>query len=239
MLQIERQKAILDFLETHPSTTIKELAVAVFASEASVRRDIAALESQGYVERIYGGVLLAGHKNSIIPVGLRDISHPNGKELVAQQAAERVQDGDTIILDASTTVFRMCRHLRSRKRLTIITNSLRVCSELEDCENIRLICTGGTYYGRNGCFLGAAAEDFLQNINADLLFFSSLGITADGRITDVSEEEVSMRRQMLRHAKKKYFLCDSSKFGVCKPFTLCTKDSVDEIICDAPLAFKE
>ena len=239
MLQIERQKNILEYLKEHPSTTIKELAAAVYASEASVRRDVAALEAQGYVERIYGGVLLAGHKNSIIPVGLRDISHPTGKELVAQQAAARVQDGDTIILDASTTVFRMCRHLRGRKRLTVITNSLRVCSELEDCENIHLVCTGGTYHGRNGCFLGAAAEEFLQRINADRLFFSSLGITRDGRITDVSEEEISMRRTMLRHARQRLFLCDSSKFGICKPFTLCTKDDVDEIICDTELHFTE
>ena len=239
MLQIERQKAILEYLKNHPSTTMRELAAAVYASEASVRRDVAALEAQGYVERIYGGVLLAGHKNTIIPVGLRELSHPTGKELVAQRAAEQVQDGDTVILDASTTAFRMCRHLRSRNRLTIVTNSLRVCTELEGCENIQVMCTGGTYHGRNGCFLGANAEAFLQNINADRLFFSSLGITEDGRITDVSEEEVSMRRVMLEHARHKVFLCDSSKFGVCKPFTLCAKDQVDEILCDTKLIFKE
>ena len=239
MLQIERQKSILEYLKDKPSATIKELAAAVYASEASVRRDVAALEAQGHLERIYGGVLLAGHKNSVIPVSLRDISHSSGKELVAQQAAALVQDGDTIILDASTTVFRMCRHIRARKHLKIITNSLRICTELEDCADIQLFCTGGTYYGRNGCFLGANAEDFLRRINADTLFFSSLGISETGLITDVSETEVAMRRVMLQHAKKKVFLCDSSKFGICKPFTLCGKEDVDEIICDTNLNFTE
>ena len=239
MLQYERQKNILEYLERRHSATIKELAAAIYTSEASVRRDIARLESDGYVERIYGGVLLAGHQNSVVPVNVRESSNTSGKEVVAQMAAQIIHDGDTVILDASTTAFRICRHIRDRKHLKIITNNLRVCDTLADAEDIQIYCTGGTFIGSSGCFIGPNAEDFIRKINADLLFFSSQGITEDGRITDVSEQEISIRKVMLKHAKKRYFLCDSTKFGICRPFTLCHKDEIDGIICDTQLHFSE
>ena len=91
MPQYERQKNILDYLQSNHSATVKELAHAVYASEASVRRDIARLEASGHVERIYGSILLAGHENAVVPVGVREMSNISRKEIVAKMAAERIQ----------------------------------------------------------------------------------------------------------------------------------------------------
>jgi len=102
MLQFERQQKILDYLETKPAATIKELAQTIYISEASIRRDIAQLESKGLVERTYGGVLLARYKNEVIPVELRDSESAAAKEKIAMEASKLIQDGDTIIMDAST-----------------------------------------------------------------------------------------------------------------------------------------
>ena len=55
MRTYKRQQEILEYLEECQYATVSELAGKVFASEASVRRDIAALESKGYVSKIYGG----------------------------------------------------------------------------------------------------------------------------------------------------------------------------------------
>lgn len=237
MIQYERHQNILDYLEHYHSATVKELAAAVYTSEASVRRDIAKLEQLGKIERIYGGVLLAGHENSVVSVGVREASNSAQKEIVAKKAAAYIHDGDTIILDASTTAFRICRHILDRKHLNVITNNLRVCEALADADGVQVFCTGGTFNGRSRCFLGANAESYLKNINADLLLFSSQGISRDGLITDVSEAEISMRKAMLQQARKKIFLCDATKFGLCKPFTLCHKDDVDLIISDADFDF--
>ncbi len=239
MLAFERQKSVLEYLEKHHSATIKELASAVYASEASVRRDVAELEAQGHVERIYGGVLLAKYNNAVVPVGLRDISNSAGKEMAARQAAELIRDGNTVMMDASTTVFRICRYLKDKKHLKIITNNLRICQELAQQENIQVYCTGGKFIGSSDCFLGIHAENFIRGVNADILFFSSQGISEDGAITDVEEQEIAMRKTMLKQAKKRVFVCDASKFGIVKPFTLCTKEDVDTIICDQPIKFKE
>ena len=96
-------------------------------------------------------------------------------------------------------------------------------------------CTGGLYDRKNHAFTGAAAESFIRSISADILFFSSEGITEDGEISDVSEEETALRRTMLTRAKQKFFLCDSSKIGIRRNFTVCTKDDLDAVICNTKL----
>ena len=239
MLQYDRQKNIVEYLTEHHCATIKELAAAVYSSEASVRRDIARLEASGRVERVYGGVLLAGHENSVVPVGVREIANASRKEIVAKMAAELIRDGDTVILDASTTTFRICRHILDRKHLNVITNTLRVCEALAEAEGIQVFCTGGTYDGHSSCFLGARAESFLEKIYADKLFFSAQGIAEDGTITDVSEQEISMCLAMIHRSRECYFLCDSTKFGVRRPFSLCHAKDLDRVICDIPLDFSE
>jgi DeoR/GlpR family transcriptional regulator of sugar metabolism len=238
MLQFERQKSILEYIEKKKTATVGEIARAVYTSEASVRRDIARLESEGYVTRVYGGVMLAKYEGAVMPVELRDTSNSKVKDDIAKNAAAYIKSGDTVIMDASTTVFRICHYIKGIKNLKIITNNLGVFNECSNGE-IKIYCTGGLYGRKNHDFLGPAAEKYLQSVNADLVFFSSQGITQDGEITDVSEEETSLRRVMLSRAAKKIFLCDSSKIGVKKIFTLCHRDEIDLNICDKKLPWEK
>ena len=82
------------------------------------------------------------------------------------------------------------------------------------------------------------AESFVRSVSADILFFSSQGISEDGEISDVSEEETSIRKVMLSRAKYKVFLCDSEKIGVTRPFTVCNKDDINKIICNEKLPWE-
>ena len=95
------------------------------------------------------------------------------------------------------------------------------------------------YSPRSHAFVGPAAENFVRSVSVDILFFSSQGITEDGEISDVCEEETHLRRVMLSRAKKKILLCDSSKIGVRGDFLLCRREDVDMIICDKKLPWEE
>ena len=234
MLQYTRQQSILKYLQERHTATIGELAKAIFTSEASVRRDIAAMESEGLVVRVYGGVVLAEHKNEVVPPALRDGANSAAKEAIALRAAELIHDGDTVIFDSSSTVRRICKHIRKRKNLKVITNNLRICEELKDTD-IAVYVTGGEYFKKRGCFLGPYAERFLTSVNADSVFFSCKGLSPAGYLTDVSEDEISMRSAMLRQSRNSYFLCDSSKAGIGCTFTLCHAEDVTDILCDTDL----
>lgn len=231
MIRYDRQQNIINYLEKKHSATVRELSEALFSSEASIRRDIETLENQGFVKKIYGGVILSKYQNGVIPVNLRDSDHSGVKDELARKAAMLIRDGDTVIMDASSTVRRIIKHMGHLRDVKIITNNLRIFSECDN-SNIKLYCTGGTYSSSNHAFIGPAAENYLRNVSADILFFSSQGISEDGVISDASEEESSLRRVMIEQSSKQVFLCDSSKIGVRKMFTLCDRDHVTEIICD-------
>jgi len=233
----ERQSKILEHLKVKQFATVKELAGIVWSSESSVRRDIKILEANGYVSQIYGGVVLADHKNSVVPVTLRDSSRSDIKDAIAKRAAEYIFDGATIMLDGSSTVRRILKYLDKFAELKIITNNQRVFSECSNLK-IKIYCTGGLFLPQSNIFVGSSAENFLRTTHADILFFSSQAISNDGEVSDVSEEETSLRRIMIERAKTKIFLCDSSKIGQKKTFTLCCKDDIDKIICDSSLPWE-
>lgn len=238
MIILERREKILSILEQKRTATIRELAEMLFISEASIRRDVEALEKAGQVRRIYGGVVLEKFHNAVVPLGFREGENSQIKEELARRAAEMVQDGDTIMLDASSTVRRMVKYLGGKRGIKIVTNNLRIFSETVSPDT-HLYCTGGLFDGQNALFYGAAAERYVRSLNADKCFFSSQGISQEGKISDASEEETSLRRVMLSHAERKIFLCDSTKVGVKRMFTLCGKEDVDEIICNVKLPWEE
>jgi len=237
MIIYERQQAILNHLKQNKFSTVKELSKIVWASESSVRRDIKVLEQQGYVDRIYGGVTLSGHSNNVVPVTLRNSYNSTIKDELAKNASKHIFDGATIFMDGSSTVRRIIKYTNRFKNLKIITNNQLIFSECMNSQ-IRLYCTGGLFDSQSNIFLGSVAENYIDSVNADIVFFSSQAISNDGEISDVSEEETSLRRKMLARAKKKIFLCDSSKLGSTKTFSLCTKDDVDLIICDKKLPWE-
>ena len=153
-------------------------------------------------------------------------------------AAELIKSGDTVFMDASTTVFRICKYIKDKSNIKVITNNIRVAQELGGSD-IKVYCTGGEFFEKRGCFLGPFAEDFIEKVSADIMFFSSQGISKDGLISDVDERENSLRAKMIKNSKQKVFLCDYSKFGVVKPFILCDKDDIDTIICEKEIIFEK
>ena len=236
MIQYQRRQQILKLLGEEHSLKIKDIAKKIFASESSVRRDLEELEKEGYIHRVYGGAVLAEEKNDIIPLKLRDSQNSSKKSRIAKKAADLIFDGAVIIMDSSSTVRRMAKYITRFKNLKIVTNSVNLLAELDEASH-SVYCTGGKLNKSNNVFLGTTAIDFLRTVNADLLFFSSQSLSEDGDITDSSEEETAIRKVMLRQAKKKVFLCDSTKIGEKKMFSLCHADEVDVIICDEELPF--
>ncbi|MBQ9070768.1 MAG: DeoR/GlpR transcriptional regulator [Clostridia bacterium] len=231
MENLARQEEILDYVKTHKFASVAELAEMLYTSQATVRRDIEKLEAKGALKTVYGGAVAVEYEKEPIPIYIRDKENSPKKEKIAAAAARLIKDNSTVIFDSSSTVRRMCKYIKSRKGLTVVTNNLRVCSELKDSD-VKVVCTGGTLVQKRECFVGHFAEDFIRRIRADMLFFSSQGISDTGDVTDSSEEEIALRRVMLDAAKEKYFLFDSSKKGKEYPFLLCNVSSLDGILSD-------
>ncbi len=234
MLKEQRQTILLNAIAESRTLTVREVAALLDTSEATARRDIKELAGEGLVNYVYGGVTaLTDRQNKIVPLQMRDPENSKIKDAIAKRAAEMIHDGASIVIDGSSTARRIIKYIGHLKNIRIITNNTRVLREINEYNpDAEVYCCGGKYSASNRVIVGSFAENYFRSIMADFLFFSSQAITDDGYITDVSEEETSLRRVMLDHAKTKVFLCDSSKFGVRKLFTLCNISDVDIVISD-------
>ncbi len=236
MSQLERQQQILELLETLPprsSVSVKGIAESIYASESSVRRDVHILEKRGLITHMYGGVMLASHRNTIVPLSLRDSENSDIKDSVAAAAASMVSDGDIIFLDSSSTARRIPFYLKEKRGITVITNNQKIFNEYSD-SNITLYCTGGKFNPINQNYLGGEAVSYILGKNADIVFFSSQGLSMSGDITDISEEETAIRKAMIKKSKRQVFLCDSSKIGIEKFTVLCNIGDISDTVCDKP-----
>lgn len=237
MYKIERRKELIQIIQEDNFVTIKKLAKIMYASEATIRRDLKALEQMNIVKRTYGGVTLVDYLNKSIPLHLREKTNKNAKITIAKNAARLIKDGNVIILDGSSTCLEIIQFLSDYSDLTIITNSARA-SEALDGLHMQVFCTGGLLTDSSLSYTGDYAENMIKNFNVDLLFFSSAGVTIDGRITDYSYGETQLRKVMLQYAKKTVFLCDSNKFPKQYCYNVCTLQDVDYVVSDQKFPFE-
>lgn len=232
LFKTERMDSIMDILKEKKHVTVNYLAEHVYASKVTIRRDLKVMEDLGLVTRSYGGVTLRESENQFVPLSIREQNSGAVKEQIARKAAALITDGSTIFMDGSSTVLRIVRFLEEKQNITVITNSLRAAMLL--CEKkIPVYCTGGLLVREAQVCVGPFSENMIASMTADLMFFSSQGLSEDGKISDFSEQETNQRKLMLQHARKKYFLCDSSKLGKSFLFTVCNVSDIDGIISDA------
>ncbi len=232
----EREKFILEQLIRDKRVYVKDLAREMYTSEPSIRRDLQSLEKQGFLRRIHGGAILEENSTSgmKIPFALRELEQSKEKLLMAKKAAALIHDGDTIMLDASSSAYNILPFLTDKSNLTIITNGIKALTGAGE-QHIHVYSTGGHLLSSCQALVGEEAHKTIASFNADIFFFSCRGLAQDGTLTDISIEEDIVRQHMMRQASKVVFLCNSRKIGKRYMHTLCHATDVDVIISDVTL----
>lgn len=231
----ERHHRILEELNQNPQITVRELARILCVSEPTIRRDFTELHRKGIITKRYGGAILnQGAPDREIPFFLRENEKSSVKTEIGRKAAELVQDGMVVMLDASTSAYHLVPYLAKRKDLIVITSGAKTATALAEA-NIRTFCTGGQMLIHSFSYVGEQAEQFVRQINADILFFSVAGVGYDGQMSDRAIEEANLRKVMFGSCQKKILLCDSSKFGKTCFYNMGNIRDLDGIISEGPL----
>ena len=171
MLAIERRNEILEKLQTDRRVVVSELSQIYEVSEETIRRDLDKLVNDGYAIKSYGGAVINENMNIDLPFNIRKNRNVIGKQRIAELVAKIVQDGDSIMLDASSTAVYIAKGLKDKKNLTLITNSMEIVIELLDMSDWRVLSTGGV--SREGSFalVGTQTNRMLQSYHADKQLF--------------------------------------------------------------------
>lgn len=235
MFGIERRSLILNLLNEKKSILVQDMAVQFNVTEETIRRDLRILEKQGLLLRTHGGAVLPDDTISEPSLEVRQIINISGKNAIGIEAAKRISDGDTIILDASTSSLYVAKNIKDKKGVTVITNAYKIIHELSDCPEITLISTGGTLRHKSMSFVGRAAENALDSYYANKAFISAKGFSPDQGLSDSNELESDFRKKMIQRSREVIFLCDHTKFNKVGYLTTTSLDEVDIIITDTAL----
>jgi ribose transport system substrate-binding protein len=210
----ERRQRLLALLLEQPGIRVPELAQQLGVSQGTIRNDLNALAEAGQVTRVRGGAVST---TEALAQGVRFAAQARvnvaAKQRIARWAANLVEDGDSILLDASTTVFHLAHFLQDRRNLTVVTNGLDVARALAQNPTNTVILLGGVLNASGTLVTGLLSEQFLSNLHMKTAFVSCTGFSPEAGLTENDLHRAEIKRLMIGSASRVVALIDASKFG--------------------------
>ena len=229
----QRRHTIMQLLQEQGEVSVEQLVQLFDISEVTIRKDLSALETNGFLLRKYGGAILM--PKEIIDENEND-ELTKRKFVIAKAAAERIRDHNRIIVDSGSTTAALIKQLNLKQGLVVMTNSLSVATELRALENEpTLLMTGGTWDTRSESFQGKVAEQVLRSYDFDQLFIGADGIDL-ARGSTTFNELVGLSQVMAEVSREVVVMVESQKIGRKMPNLELTWQQIDVLITDKGLS---
>ncbi len=233
MLAIERRNMILARLQSEGKVIVADLSREFDVTEETIRRDLEKLDNEGLAKKTYGGAVLNQNLNTDVPFNVRKRSNVELKQRIAEKIAALIQDGDFLMLDASTTAIHVAKSIKNRKNITLITNSVEILLELSDKEGWNVLSTGGVLKQGSLSLVGSSAERMIRGYHVDLAVCSSKGIDLNMGVTESNEKDSEIKRAIFSSANHKVLAIDSTKFDRISFVRVYDLNDIDTIVTDA------
>jgi len=210
----ERRQSLIELLRKQRGLRVPEIAQTLGVSDGTIRNDLNALEEGGHLIRVHGGAVLkdTGHPSSAA-FGIRHQEHAKEKNFIGQVAAQLVNDGDSILLDASSTAYYLALNLKERSRLRVVTNGIEIARLLTQNTSNTVILIGGVVSADGSSVTGLLNEQIIAELRIQKAFVSCSGFSVEAGMTEVHLEEAQLKRKAIESARQVFALVDSSKMG--------------------------
>jgi len=235
MHEKERHRIILSAVQEKPVVTVPELVDLTDSSEATIRRDIAALHVQKKLRRVRGGaealhppqfVGLAGR-----PFTVNETLNTRQKQAIAKEAVALCEDGDPIIINGGTTTFQMV-HFLTNRRMQVFTNSFNIAEHLLKHSKNTIMLSGGTIYREQNIVLSPFDNDVTRNFYARRMFMGAQGIGPLG-LMEADPLLIQAEQKLIDQADELVVLVDSTKFRKRSSLILCGLKRIATVITDS------
>ncbi len=213
MTAFERRQRLLDLLQKQPGIRVPDVARRLSVSEGTVRNDLRALARSQQLTRVRGGAVVGPPSGQSPAFSARARTQAAAKRRIARRVAERIDDGDTIAFDASTTVYYLVEFLRDRRHLTVITNGVEMARALAHNPSNTVILLGGVLRADGTSVTGPISERTLSALHIKTAILSATGIALEGGLYEVDLNEAELKRKLMASADAVIALIDASKFG--------------------------
>ena len=231
----ERQQEIARIVDEDGRARVRELAGRFGVSAVTIRKDLLLLETERRVVRTHGGAIAPRGGRPELAFDIRERLQREEKSRMGAAAAARVGDGESIVLDASTSALYIARHLKDRVAwhgLTVVTNSIRIASELAGHPGITVLMLGGRVRWEALSVVGPLGDGVFRRVNVQKAFLGAAAFTLEAGLSDAMEEEAQIKRAMVAAAREVYAVVDHTKWGRVASATFCRTDSLTGVFTD-------
>ena len=232
LFQQERRERIVELVGEAGRVSVAGLSEQFDVSQATIRADLDALAAERLLTRTHGGALALDEERLELSFDFRRRSHTTQKSRIGAAAAAMIEDGEAVILDASTTALAVATHVKDRRELTVLTNGILIALALIDAPGVTVVMPGGFLRRDSVSMVGDEGHDFIEKFNFQNGFFGAKGLTLEEGLTDVNSAEVAVKRDLVARAKQVVAIVDSSKWGRVGFASFASTDQIDCVITD-------
>lgn len=241
MLALERQKYIIDYLNSNKIASTKELSELTNASLATLRRDINTLEKKGLLIKTHGGAQSVSStpiigQNCNIYTENHDSSLID-KDLIAQKASEFINSNDIIFIGAGMTCNLLCKYINKsqKENITVVTTNITAVIELASNPNISVLVLGGNIHVGSDHIetLDEYTVQTLEKLYFDKVFFTVDGVDLNYGYSIINRAQLPLYNHLIENSQQVYLLVNTLKFDK-RTFThLCSLDIIQNIILNS------
>lgn len=237
LLALERQEKIAALLEQRGTLTVAQISEMFAISEATVRRDLAALASRNLIRRVHGGAM---HNHPVAttesPIIHRQKQNSEVKQRIGEAAAELILNGETVLLIGGSTGIAVARELAHHSNLTIVTDSLLVANELMNQSVHQVIILGGLIDKDEFAVRGTLSRMILSELQVDKVIMGTKAISVERGLSAESAEEAELFRSFIKAGHSLIVVTDSSKFHQSALVRVAAIDAIDILVTDSRLS---
>lgn len=217
MQAAERRDRISVLARTEGLASVERLAETFGVSPSTIRRDLAHLELSQQIARTYGGAIALRPAHAEAALAERASQGAEAKRRLGRWAAQQVRPGETVALDAGTTMAQVAVHVREVRPLTVVTAGLTPFFEIGDVDGIERVLLGGSLREVSQGFVGPLTEEALERWTFDVAFLSADAVTAEHGICEASVAQTRLKRLIALASERVYLLVHADKIGA-RPF---------------------
>ncbi|MEQ2525526.1 DeoR/GlpR transcriptional regulator [Robertmurraya yapensis] len=210
MLETERHEKILQLLKEKNTVKIQELVELTSSSESTIRRDLTVLEKKEYLKRVHGGASKLQGKLQEPTMNEKSSKNHQAKQKIAQFAVGLIEEGESIYLDAGSTIVEMIPFLP--ENIVVVTNGITHIPLLLE-KNIKTYLIGGFVKPSTNAVVGRDAIASLEHYRFDKCFMGVNGIHPQYGYTTPDQEEAAVKQLAMSLSREAFILADDSKFS--------------------------
>lgn len=225
-----RQNALRERLEQGAPLVVSELVAELGISIDTVRRDLIALEQRGLARRVRGGAVPVTSK---MPAYMARASAPDPViGVLAERAVGLLSGGETVFVDAGTTMNAVAAHLPIGFSGLVVTAAPSVAlAALSRGVSVHLI--GGALCPEGAMATGGATEKAVGEFAADVCFLGACGLWSDFGLSAEDGGEAGVKRAMALAALKSVVVTSASKLDRLGRHRVLAVDEIDTVVTDA------